>query len=289
MANCILAFPNHVDATYYPVSFYGGSWSSARPLTNMIDPILSKVARSSDASQASTQFIVDLGVERDVRVIGIPKHTISRPGRVKISASLDNFATTVLATDWIDAWKEVYNFGDLPFGHPSWYDLKTPPEEAQGYPMPFIYVTDSIVMARYWKIEIDDTLNPLGYVDISRLFIASGWQPSVNIAYGMQLGWETETSVEKTIGGGRFYDVYDPRRVARFSIDNLPVDEALSFPYEIMRKQGIDKQIFFVLDPDDTVHLHRRSFLATLRQMTPLEYPYYGINNATFELEEVIA
>lgn len=290
MANCIIAFPNYVDATYYSVAFSGGSWQAAMPLTNLRDRLLVKVARSTNDDLASTIVIVDLGAPRDVRVIAIPSHNMSRDALIRVRGASDSgFSNVLLDTGWQDVWRVIYPFGSLPFGHPSFWDGKITEEDRQGYPMPFVYVASSTVNARYWKFEINDTSNADGYVELSRLFLAPGWQPDVNMAYGNQLGWETETLVEGSLGGARFYDGRNSRRVWKFSINNLTVDDALSWPFEIQRKQGIDGQVFFVFDPEDTTHLHRRAFLATIRQLSPLEFPYHNRNNAAFELEEVIA
>lgn len=116
MARIIIASPNRVDADFYPVTFSGGSWQAALPLTNLRDPLMSKVARSTDAATASTTFDVDLGAPRDIRIIGIPAHNLSRAARIKATGASDALLTDVLATiDWRDVWQVVYPWGTLPW------------------------------------------------------------------------------------------------------------------------------------------------------------------------------
>lgn len=291
MANCILAFPNRVDATYYTVSFSGGSWETDLPLSNLADDLLSKVARSTDATLASTQFVVDLGVPRDIRVVAIPDHNISRAGRVKITAASDSLFNSIVATvDFRDVWQVIYPWGSLPWEHPSFLDGKVSAEDAEDYPQPVVHVFGTSATARYWKIEIDDTTNADGYVQLSRLFLAPGWQPTINPDYGLTLGWEDESTGEASLGGAIFYDEREKRRVAQFEFGYIPEDEALTWSFEMQRLLGTTKQLFYIYNPDDTTHLHRRAFLATMRQLTPLEYPpIHGYNSVGYRIAEVVA
>lgn len=290
MANAILAFPNRVDATYYTVTFSGGSWEPTLPLTNLREPLVSSVARATDAARLSTKFDVDLGTDRTIRVVGIPAHNMSRTARVKITAATDAAFTDIVSTvDWFDVWQEIYPWGTLDFEDPAFWDGKITEEDAEGYPLPVVHIFAAAVVARYWRFEIDDTANSDGYVELARLFLASGYQPTINMSYGASLGWETDTSVEKSLSGAKFYDERAPRRVAQFVLENISQDEALSSPFEMNRQLGVSRQLLFIMDPDDTIHLHRRAFLATIRQLSPLEFPYFERNQMAFELEEVIA
>jgi hypothetical protein len=145
-------------------------------------------------------------------------------------------------------------------------------EDAQDMNVPTLYVPASAVSARYWRIEIADTANPDGYVDLGRLVIAGGWQASMNPAYGMRMGWETSTSREETDGGAAVYTERPRRRTLHGAFAAIPEDEAWQNPFEFTRRLGLHGQLFFVFDPEETTHLHRRSFLAVLRELSPLEF-----------------
>lgn len=290
MANCILAFPNYVDATYYSVAFSGGSWEPTLPLTNLRDRLLVNVTRSTDATTNNTKFDIDLGISRDIRVIAIPTHNLTRSATIRFRGASDSgFSNVVVDTGALDAWPVIYPWGTLPFGHPSFWDGKITEEDKQGYNIPFVHIFDTPVNARYWRCEIADSSNPAGYVELSRLFLCSGWQPTLNMSYGAKLRQEPLTEVSISLGKAEFYRNATTRRRVDFSVENLTVDEALTWPLEIQRKLGIDGQLFFVFDPDDTVHLHRRSFLATVAESSPLDYPYHNRNNVGFSLKEVVA
>lgn len=271
-------------------TFSGGSWLAGLPLTNLQDDRLAKVARSTNLTASNTKFEVDLKTIRTIRLLAIPKHNLTTAAtfRIRASNTAGVFTSPIYDSGTVDAFPPVYAYGSIPYYHPSWYTLKITAEDADGYNIGLIHTTPTPVAARYWLFEFFDSTNPDGYIDLARLFVAAGYQPSINAQYGFTLGWETDTQRERSLGGVDYYDRRDPRRVWRFQLANLPQDEALIWPFEIARKQGIDKQIMFIFDPDDTIHMHRRAGLATLRQLSPLEYPYDGRMNAPFELQEVL-
>lgn len=289
MANIIIASPNRVDATYYTVAFSGGSWETTLPLTNLRDPLLSATARSTDATLASTQFVVDLGAPRDIRVVGIPSGNWTRTAKVRVTAATDaGFTDIVAVVDWRDVWRVVYPWGTLPWGHPSFSDGKLSAEEAQDYTMPFVYVFSGAQIARYWKIEIDDTTNPDGYVEISRLFLAPGYQPTHNAEYGATITQETETAVQKSLGGARFYDERGVERTVRLTLNALPLNELYSRLFDINRAQNICRQVFFVMDADDDQNLHRTSFICTFQELSPIELAYFERGVAAVDIVESI-
>lgn len=272
MANCVFGWPIYSDVgvSYSPV-ITGGSWSSSLPLSNMQDRRLSKVARSADALAASTKFEIDLGVARAIRVLALPKHTISSAGTIRVRGSntAGNFAAPVYDTGTVNVW-------------PAGIDA----EEAAGMNLGWTHVAAAAQSARYWLFEISDATNPAGYVDVGRLVIAKAWQPTINMSVGARLGLETDTDRTVTDGGAAIYNDKPRRRTMTFDIEHLPADEALENGFDMQRIAGKSGQLMFVFDPEDTTHMHRRAFLAVLRELTALEYPYYTDASTPFQVIE---
>lgn len=290
MATALLCFPNEPDSTFYSVAFSGGSWEASLPLTNLIDSRLAKVARSTDDALASTQFDVDLGVSKPIRVLAIPKHNISRVGQLRIRGSntAGDFSSPVYDTGWLDVWTVIYPHGSIDWEHPSFWTGQLSGEEAQDYDVAYIHIASVSKDARYWRFEVDDTENADGYVELARLFMASGWTPTKNMGFGAELGVTTDTTVERSLGGVDYYDRQKPRRVARFALNLIDADELLAQALEMQRRLGIDRQLFYVFDPADAANLHRLSFLCTMRALTPLEFPFTDYASTGFELQEVL-
>lgn len=290
MENLILAFPNRLDSTYYPVTFHGPAWSADLPLTNLRVPELSRVAESIDATLANTKFEVRLGIVRPIRVFVIPRHNMTRAARYRIRGSHTpgDFSSPIYDTGWLDVWTQIYEWGSINWEHPSFWDHKLSAEEAEDYDIALIHVADSEQIAENWQWEFDDPDNPDGKLRLARGVMAPGWQPPNNMRYGVQVGISTDTTRERGPGGVDYYDRKKPRRWAAFSIDLLDRNVALSTKFEMDRQLGIDRQVFFVFDPSDTANLHRLSWLATMRSPTPIEMPYLDLADTTYILDEVL-
>jgi hypothetical protein len=274
VANCVIGFPTYSDpgVTYSP-ALSAGSWEADLPLTNLQDESLSLVARSADATTASTQFQVDLGVARAVRVIALVKHNLTTAATVRVRGnSSASFGSPIYDSGTVNAWS----------------DTALTAEQVEGLNVSFVLVPSSAQTARYWLIEITDTANPDGYVEFARLVIAGGWQPTVNMVYPASLAVETATVREDSWGGASVYDVRPQRRVQRFTLDDEPELEALANGFDLQRIAGLDRQLFFVFDPSDTTHMHRRAMLCTVAQISSFDMPFLTRYSSAWELREVL-
>lgn len=256
----------------------------------MADPSLAKVARSTDATTASTKFDVDLGVARWIRVFALAKHTISRLGSIRIRGSnvSADFSSPVYDSGTVNVWPVIYPQYSLRWGGSSSLDGRLAAEDAAGYNIHFTHVPADPYYARYWRFEITDTTNAAGFIDIARLFMAPGWQPTVNQQLGASLGWTTRTTSQESDGGATYYNVRPRRRQAHFTIPLIETDEAMANAFEMQRQLGLAGQVYYIQDPDDTSHLFRRAFPATLRELSPIEQPFYGRHTTPFSLDEVL-
>lgn len=306
MGNCIFAFPfvNDDSEDVATPAYSGGDWLATDDyaLENLKDRHLFNVARSASVDLADTQFDVDLGIIRPILILALLPGVVGRslPGQngywtrsasVKVSWSdtAGDFSDPAKTTGWIDVFKVVYAAGTLPVGHPSFMDGKLSDEDARGYRIPWIHVFSDPVLARYWRFEIDDSDNDAGYLDLARLIMAPGWQPTFNLATGARLGFDTDTTFEKTIGGPRIPDVGSVWRELTGEIQFLPEDEAFAWPFEMLRNLGTAGQLFFVFDPEDVAHMHRRAFLCTLRRLTALDFPAaLAVNSWPVEITEYL-
>ena len=175
---------------------------------------------------------------------------------------------------WLDVYPVIYPAGVLDVDDPGYFDGKLTQEQwADGYRIPPIHVLGSITTARYWRVEIDDTANPDGYVELGRLFLAHGYMPSGYFVEGAALGHETSSTRTETDGGAWFHNERPVRRQFHGTLGKIDLDEALARPYDAQRLLGTSTQFFFVFDAADTHHLHRRAFPATLRELSPLQIP----------------
>lgn len=281
----MIGYPNRVDSAVLS----GGAWAATLPLANLQSRIIGKVARSTDVVLASTTCDMDLGVTRNIRLVSIINHNCSLTALVRIRGASDvAFATILYDSGWTAVWPVVYPSSSLEWEDDNWWSGQYTDEQRAGYTATFAQVLPINTLARYWRIEINDTANAAGYVQIGRVFIGPAYQPTNNFSYGAGLGWETKTVVQEALGGGEYFQRRTPYRVAAIKLDWLSVDEALGNAFEIERLAGLDAEVLWVHDPDDTVHALRRRFLGRLRTISPILYPYPDINSTPFEIKELL-
>ncbi len=286
----ILAFPNYADVDYYTPTFSGGLWSDDAPLENLQQRYLAYKARSLDCSTDSTQFTVDLQTLRDIRVVVIPKHNLSLASAdVTATLTIYDLAMTEVYASTIDVYPIVYGYGVLPFEHPSWGTGRLTAEAARYFPSPILWVLPETVNGRYVKIEIVDTENTDLYVELTRLFISPGWQPTFNYAPGANFGIADPTIVTTSLGSADFYDDRLKRRTAAITFEHLPNDEAFGQAFQLMQRLGRKGQLFFIRDPSDTTNLAATSFLCTMTQLDALTAEVVSRQGVSFHLQEIVA
>lgn len=289
MANALFGFPNRADAA----TLSGGAWAPALPLANLQNRVLARKARSADLAASSTVLVADLGVTRQIRVAALVAHNLSMGALYRITAAnISDFSTLVADGGWRAVWPAVYPSGSLTlleWEDDNWWSGQYTAEQVAGVNWNLIHVFNpSYVLARFWKLEISDPLNAAGYVEAGRLVLAPAWQPARNLSYGSSLGWETGTQVDEALGGAEYFDRRTPYRVQRLALDWLTTDEGMVSAYELIRRAGIDGEVLFVRNPDDTVHAIRRQFLGRLRQLSPLEDPYINTTRVSLEIKELL-
>ncbi len=292
MGNAIIGFPNQVDDTaVHSPALSGGSWSSGLPLVNLKNRNLTKVARSNTANPGATRFQIALGRIRSVLLIAIPAHNMTTSAKIRaVASNSDDFNALVYDTGSLDVFPQIYAFGTLQFGDPDFWLGRLSPEARAGINVGFVHVLPQPVFASHWLFEIDDAENPDGYVELSRLFLTPGYRPTINIQPGAALGFQTDTARQRSLGGVDFFDVRRQRRTAQFTVDFVSKDEALANSFEIMWRQGINGDLFFVFDPDDPLHLHRTSFPATLERLSAVTFPSSSVRQTrtTYQLVETL-
>lgn len=285
MANAFIAWQNRTDEG----TLSGGSWNTSLPLTNLQNRQVQKVARSADTTNASTKFDLDLGQARNIGVVALVVHNISVVGKVRIQSS-DSAAFTTVYYDsgWVSAWPS----GMIPQNLLEWEDdnfwLGTLSAQARaGYQSPYIQLTGGSTM-RYWRVQIDDATNSDGYVQIGRLFLATGWTPGVNYSYGAELRYEDPTPIEMSLSGAEYFDVRSKFRVFRFTLNYLLATEAYSSVLELQRLAGLSGEVLLIPDSGDATNMPIRSFVGRLRSLGAVRQVKPAAFDADFELKELL-
>lgn len=285
MAAIMLCYPNRIDEAMLS----GGAWSATLPLSNAQDPLLALRTRSANATPAATLILIDLQRLRLTRVAALIDHNLSATARYRLTGSTSSdFSAPVLDTGWHSVWSVIWPFGSVPWEDEHFWTGLPTADDLGGYRRDLIVPLQASVLARYWRLEIDDASNPAGFVEFGRAFISDGWRPAKTLSYGSSIGFQARTDVAEAISGAETFDVRPPRRVQQLSLDWLSSSEAMGKALELQRQVGIHGEVLYLHDENDRINMHRRSFLGRLRTLSPIEHPYYDTHRVAVEIQEVL-
>jgi hypothetical protein len=263
----------------------GAAWQM--PLAALQDRRLSKVARSANTALANTALNADLGSLQTIGGIAIVRHNLSLSAtwRARVSANAD-MSDALYDSGWLEGWGRIYAFGSLPWGSPNWWDGKMLESARKSYPGMLVDLIPELVVGRYLRIEIADEANADGYVELGRLYVGGLWSPQINASYGASTQWNTATTSDQAIDGTEYFDRREGLRSSSFNIDHLTNAEAFGQLFEMQRTLGTDKQVLFMMDPDDSENFLRTSYLGTFKSLNPISYPSWNSFAAGFEIKE---
>lgn len=286
MANLLLGWQNRTDEG----TLTGGSWLSTLPIANVQNRVLQKVARSTNAALASTKFDIDLGSARSVGVIALVVHNITVVGKVRITGDdAADFLTPVYQSGWLDVWPS----GQIPQALLEWEEdnfwLGTLSDNARaGYQSPFIHVPSTAQILRYWRVEINDTANSDGYVQVGRLFISSAWRPTVNYDLGSQLQYTDSSPIAASLSGAEYFDVRSKAREFTVTLSALTESEAYDYALQIQRLAGVSGEVLVVPDSADTTRIPIRAYLGRLTDLRPIAHSTNNLFETEITLRELI-
>lgn len=190
-------------------------------------------------------------------------------------------------------WNAVWPSGQIPQALLEWEDdnfwLGTLSANARaGYQSPYISLLDSAQSLRYWRVEVADTGNSDGYVQVGRLFMASTWVPSVNYSYGAGLGYQDPTPIDTSLSGAEYFDVRSRFRVFNFELQYILNTEAYNYALELQRLSGTSGEVLVIPDSADTTNLPTRSFVGRLLQLGAITQPQPTAFTAQFQIKELL-
>lgn len=285
MSNAVIGFPRWTEK----ITFSGGGWLAERPLVNLKNLPLAKIARSTNLNLSSTQFIATLDKSRAFRLIAFVRHNFSLDAQIRIRIFADEARTVELYdSGFFSVWTGVYTTAGLEWENDNWWSGQYTIEELTGYNWTRPIWLDKIYLGRALHIEIDDQFNSDGYVDLGLFELANGWQVGVNFQYGAEYGYSTRTTSEEADGGVEYFTRKDKPRIFNGNIGLLKRDEALSRGFELHRQNDIDTPFFWLPNPDDNNNILRNSFLARNRDLGLFSYTAFDRDSMPITLKEVL-
>lgn len=262
------------------LSTTGTAWSTTLPLNNLKNKLRSKVARSAGVTTAHTKFDIDLGSAIPIRILSILNHNFSANATVKLS-----FGTTLGGT-------EKGTVSGLPVWNPFYPDnTNISAEDLASYipSVDFWYALSSVQDVRYVRVEITDTGNTAGYVELGRCFVSNAFEPNINVSYGFSIAWLQDYESEKSLGGTEWFNIKSQGREFSGELSELSESEGLVHVFDRQRKLGSEGELYFIFDSSDTFILKKqRAMLCRFANQDALQYPYFQSAKTSFNLKEVL-
>lgn len=286
MANLLLAYQNNTDGG----TLSSGTWLASLPLANLQSRLVQRVARSSGATLAATKFDIDLGSAKQTGVVALVAHNFSVVAKVRIRGDdAADFATPVYDSGWVDVWPA----GMIPQSLLEWEDdnfwLGTLSQNARaGYQSPYIHVLPTAQTLRYWRVEVDDTTNADGYIQIGRLFISPSWRPVVNYALGAELSFRDTSPIETSLSGAEYFDVRGKAREFGFTLEGLTESEAYDNVLQMQRLIGVSGEVLQIPDTEDTTRIPARAYVGRLVDLAPIGNSMPGRFGVSIKIRELI-
>lgn len=259
----ILGFPNRMDDA---PTVSGGSWLAAAPVTNVGTWPLAETARSSDATTASTKIQVDHGAAVTARALILMRHNLSSAATVTWKRGTTAGASDVVSSGAIAAWRFT----------PRAYDGAV--YDAQ-------VLLGAEYSARYDTIEIDDTANTDGYVEVGRLMICPVFEPTYNPSFGLRDGHVEYSTKARTQNGA---DWVTPRRRLRevqFALNWLTLAEGRTL-HEMQQMEGTTSEVVYLPYSDTPGDMQRFGLVGTLRELSGVEYPQTQTRGVGFAIDQ---
>lgn len=280
MTNIVIGYPNYAKGATYT----GGSYVGSLPVTNLGTRELAQVARTTNTNVSSTKFYVDLTDNRVLRTFALVNHNLSQLATVRIKGSTTAFDTSdAFDTSNVAAWS--LTFDNLVDWESSVWWIGVAGDEYLRSPYSVIIDLGQWKTARYLTIEISDTANVDGYVQIGYFFAGNAIQPAVNMSYGLQDGWIDYSSVEQSENGTEFFTERRRLRTVTLALDWLSEGESKYF-HELQRMCGTVNDILYIPYPDSREETQRYGFLGRLEELSPVERVFLSTRKLPLKIKE---
>lgn len=249
----------------------GGSWLASSgldtigPLSNLQTTLLCEMARSTDLNPASTTFDITLDKQRMNQLFALVGHNMTSSAQVRVSGYYDaarSLPYPKADSGKVDAWPPYAPISMLGPEDPNWLTGRPTMENFDRLPKHWFYVFPMPHNVQYWRIEIFDTANTDGHIDIGQLFVSPIVQLQVNFVFDSIFGWATTTTGTRSKGGAMFFDAQPQYRTCSLQLPHTTKEEAYYALDEMIRRLGKDRELFVSLFPFDLQYRQKFSFRA---------------------------
>ncbi len=238
---------------------------------------VSLLAPSCVAAHANAVFAFDaVGVSGPAAAVRLSRVTVE-----------DLPATVVIDSGWQNAFQPFHDALSFPSGVT--VDSLTGPtiDELIHYQaLSAVFVNPTWQVGQYRKIEVDDTTNTDGFIELTS-FAGPGYFFPTWAEVGLNITWKDRTIAEDNDFGIRRYNPQGRRREGDLGQHFLTRGQAM-WPFRMEGRLGIGQELFCAIDPNDPNYQIDLSFLCTLQETSGVSYAASVYLDKTHKLVEKI-
>jgi hypothetical protein len=264
----------------------GGAWQSAYPLSNALSHVYARVARSINASNASTKIIATSPDRQPVRLIGIFAHNMNLNAAFQITCFDSTGGTDVLL--WQSevelVWRSVYDTSTRPFETENWWTGQYSDDERAGQiPSRPVILPEGISPSKILIEFFVESILDVGLLEIaSAIELGFGERPE----HGATWGFESKTTVLESEGGLQRSEVFAPSYVFSGTIPMMSNVKARQSLSELFRQLGEHTPFMWVPFQNDTTTLLRESKMVTNQPNALLSFVSHKHMSVPLNLKE---
>ena len=258
----LVGFPNRID----DATITGGSWLAGAPVTNVGTWALAETARSSNALAASTKIRINHGAAVTARALVLMRHNLSSAATVQWKRGTTAGASDVADSGAVDAWRFT-------------------PRSLDGEVYDVQVVQASQTSAQYDEIEIVDTANAAGYVEIGRVFVGPVFAPTYNPQYGLIDSHEDLSIIGKAHSGAQWPAPTRRLRKVQFELVALSLTEGDAL-HEMEQIEGLTGEVVYLPFIDAPAKMQRYGMVGLLNELNGIQYPRYSTRARGFSVRQ---
>lgn len=136
-------------------------------------------------------------------------------------------------------------------------------------------------------IDIVDTTNPSGYIEISRLVVGKYFTPDNDAEMGMGINVVETSKKERSNASDLVADLGTKSKKINFDLAHMTESDRAQV-YNILRGNGITKSLFISLFPEDVNPNNEQTYqiYGKLSQQSAVALSYWSAYSTTIEIEE---
>lgn len=138
------------------------------------------------------------------------------------------------------------------------------------------------------KLDIVDTSNTDGYIEIGKIVVGSYWSPTYNTEFGLSVGIADSSTKLRTQNGSLITDVGTSNKFMSFNLSYMNSTDRDTL-FNIINSIGTKASLYISLFPEDadTNKEYIHQIYGRLSDLATISHPMYSIYASTINIEEV--